>query len=266
MFEEAVLAHEDAGQVHRLVRVIRRTIGLEAVDADLRRLVEIPSGLGPQRLDVAVVALRLAAEELVAALGRRLVEIDAAARRGRRQRQLVKMQPGELRIRSSSGLMCGRSPNPFAAAIGNCAGLLSRGSKKRPLPCISRFATNAFQYVTVPQAPVHVCWLKPARPYALGNSVAPETFVPVTTPCDTCWVLNALPSSASSASNLPGPPALQHRLHRCHVYAEQRRERREVRGGGDDLADVEVAIRPAVGMSGIARMPKIRATSSAPRA
>src|SRR5690242_1049966 len=45
---------------------------------------------------------------------------------------------------------------------------------------------------------------------------------------------------------LAGPPALQHLLHRRNVDAEQRRERREVRRRGDDLADVEVAVGPAV--------------------
>ena len=45
--EQAVLAHEEPREVHRLVRVIRRPVGLEAVDADLRRLVEIPARLGP---------------------------------------------------------------------------------------------------------------------------------------------------------------------------------------------------------------------------
>jgi hypothetical protein len=39
----------------------------------------------------------------------------------------------------------------FFTASGNLVGSLSRGSKKRPMPCISRFAAKAFQYVTDPQ-------------------------------------------------------------------------------------------------------------------
>ncbi len=35
--------------------------------------------------------------------------------------------------------------------------------------------------------------------------MAPDTFVPVTTPLVICWGLNALPSRNNSASNLPGP-------------------------------------------------------------
>src|SRR5215472_11622126 len=89
-------------------------------------------------------------------------------------------------------------PKPFAAAMGNCWALSSRGSKNVPLPCISRTATNAFQYGIEPQ-PVQVCRLMPARPKAGGISVAAER--------PSGW--NPLPSRSSSASNLPGPHALR---------------------------------------------------------
>jgi hypothetical protein len=65
-------------------------------------------------------------------------------------------------------------PRLARAATGYCSLLLSRGSKKVPLPCISRFATNAFQYVTVPQEPVQVCWFTPASPKAAGFNVAAD--------------------------------------------------------------------------------------------
>src|SRR5215831_8279611 len=81
--------------------------------------------------------------------------------------------------------------------MGNCWALSSRGSKNVPLPCISRTATNAFQYGIEPQ-PVQVCRLMPARPKAGGISAAAERPLG--------W--NALPSSSNSASNLPGPHAL----------------------------------------------------------
>src|SRR5215471_16223982 len=104
--------------------------------------------------------------------------------------------PGSLGVtRSGLATMC---PNPFAAAMGNCLALSSRGSKNVPWPCISSTATNAFQYGIEPQ-PVQVCRLTPARPKAGGISVAPERPLG--------W--NALPSSSSSASNLPGPHALR---------------------------------------------------------
>jgi hypothetical protein len=47
LHEETVFAHEEPGEVHRLVRMIRRAIGLEAVDADLGWLVQIPAGVRP---------------------------------------------------------------------------------------------------------------------------------------------------------------------------------------------------------------------------
>src|SRR5262249_20202543 len=81
-----------------------------------------------------------------------------------------------------------------AAATGNCAGSFKRASTNVPLPCISRFATNAFQYGTLPHAP-EVCRLTPARPNAGGMSTAPVAPLGVEAP----------PSSGSCASKRPGP-------------------------------------------------------------
>src|SRR5215813_338959 len=104
--------------------------------------------------------------------------------------------PGSLGVtRSGLATTC---PKRFAAAMGNWSALSSRGSKHVPLPCISRTATNAFQYGIEPQ-PVQVCRLTPASPKAGGISVAAER--------PSGW--NALPSRISSASNLPGPHELR---------------------------------------------------------
>src|SRR5262249_14301863 len=111
-------------------------------------------------------------------------------------------------IRSSSGEMCGRSPNPDAAAMGNCAALFKRGSQNLPLPCISKLATKAFQCGIEPH-PVQVCRLTPPRPNAGGINVAPGTLVAVTVPSLTCLGLKALPSRINSASNFPGPQLLR---------------------------------------------------------
>src|SRR5262249_89762 len=100
--------------------------------------------------------------------------------------------------------MCGRSPKPLAAAIGNCCALFRRGSQNLPTPCISRLATNAFQCGTEPQ-PVQVCRFTPPRPKAGGIKLAPDTFVPVVALSVTCFELKALPSRANSASNFPRP-------------------------------------------------------------
>src|SRR6266849_1297432 len=94
--------------------------------------------------------------------------------------------------------MSGRArlfPNPFFAATGYCDAFIRRRSKNVPCPFSSRFATYAFQYVTVPHPPVQVWRLTPAIPYAGGISVAAGF------PSGR----NALPSRFSSASNLPGP-------------------------------------------------------------
>src|SRR5215472_10910391 len=103
--------------------------------------------------------------------------------------------------------MCGRSPNPLAAAIGNCVLSLRRGSQNLPIPCKSRLATNAFQCGTEPQ-PVQVWRLTPPSPNAGGIKLAPGTFVPVVTPSVTWVELTALPSRNNSASNFPGPQLL----------------------------------------------------------
>src|SRR3954454_9795806 len=94
-------------------------------------------------------------------------------------------------IRSLAWRTC---PNPCSAATGNCEALSRRLSMYVPLPCISRFATKAFHWVTEPH-PVQVCRLTPARPNAGGISVA----------ADVPSGRNAFPSRSSSASNLPGP-------------------------------------------------------------
>src|ERR1700694_3282057 len=78
--------------------------------------------------------------------------------------------------------------------MGNLAGSFNLGSKKVPWPCISRFATNAFQYVVEPH-PVQGPRFTPARPKAGGINVAAEP----------PSMRNPLPSRNTSASNFPGP-------------------------------------------------------------
>src|SRR5438552_16328559 len=97
LHEKSPLANEDAGEVHRAAGVIRRAVGLEALDVDVLGLVVVPARLGPERLAMAAVAVRLPAEELVPAFGRFGIEVDARTRFRRRQRELVEVQAGELR-------------------------------------------------------------------------------------------------------------------------------------------------------------------------
>ena len=122
-----------------------------------------------------------------------------------------------------------------ARRSGTCAASSSRGSKNVPLPCISRFATNAFQCVTEPQ-PVQVCRLTPARPNAGGISVA----------ADLPSGRNALPSRSSSASNLPGPQACSTVRTVGDVRAKQLANGSRLGASAMIAPDVEVAVGPAV--------------------
>ena len=97
------------------------------------------------RRHVAGRALGLAVEQRLAARGRHRVE-RALRRRRRRQRELVGLQRRAASgvTRSTGAVTC---PKPvLAPRSGTASALSSRGSKNVPWPCISRIATNAFQY------------------------------------------------------------------------------------------------------------------------
>src|SRR5437899_9348821 len=53
---------------------VRSTVGLEAVNANVRGSVQIPSRLGPERFCVTVVTASLATKQFVAASGSGLIE------------------------------------------------------------------------------------------------------------------------------------------------------------------------------------------------
>src|SRR5689334_24215220 len=81
-----IVVRPQAGERRRSIAAIRGAIGLERVDADFARRMQVPPWFGPQRFDVAGAAFRLAAEQFVAALRRRGTEaaggraIDARVR------------------------------------------------------------------------------------------------------------------------------------------------------------------------------------------
>lgn len=77
--KDTVFAHEDSRKIHRRVNAVRRAIGLKTIDADLRRRVQIPAGLSPQRLDVTVIAFCFATEQLVSTFSSGGVKIDTGA-------------------------------------------------------------------------------------------------------------------------------------------------------------------------------------------
>src|ERR1051325_6575402 len=93
--EQTILTHENAGQVHRLVNVVRRSIGLETVDADLRGRVQVPSRFGPQWLDVTGIAVCFATEEFVSARRCGRIKINSRFRRRCGNRKLIEMKRSE---------------------------------------------------------------------------------------------------------------------------------------------------------------------------
>jgi hypothetical protein len=102
------------------------------------------------------------------------------------------MEGGELRC--DKVFLRAAIAKPGFCRDGNFDASFKRGSQNVPLPAISRFATNAFQWA-IPPHPVYVCWLLPARPKAGGSKVA----------ADFPSGRKAFPSRINSASNFPGP-------------------------------------------------------------
>ena len=179
------------------------------------------------RRHVAARALRLAVEQRLRRAAAAAASKLPAGGVGARDRELVEVQRRRACgvIRSSVVRRRGRSrsrPRP-----GTCVASSRRGSKKVPLPCISRFATNAFQYVH----------RAPARPRVQvdarrGRTPAGSASRPVL-PSGR----NALPSRNSSASNLPGAPAVRAPSRTVAlVDAEQRRDGAERSGASATIA------------------------------
>src|SRR5690606_8007098 len=80
--EASLLADEESAKGAGAVALVGRSHRLEVVDPDLGGRVHVPAGLRVDRRHVASRALRLAVEELSAALGRLRVEA-ALGRTGR---------------------------------------------------------------------------------------------------------------------------------------------------------------------------------------
>src|SRR4051794_31531969 len=77
--------------------MVRRAVDLKRVYADLLASMHIPSGLGPERFDMAAVAGRFPAEEFfITALGWFGFEILARFRFRCGQRELIKVQRWQL--------------------------------------------------------------------------------------------------------------------------------------------------------------------------
>ena len=66
--------------------MIGSAISLEGIDTDFLRRVQVPTGLGEKRLDVAAIALRFTREEHIPTLRGRKIEISAGYWFGRGNR------------------------------------------------------------------------------------------------------------------------------------------------------------------------------------
>src|SRR5215472_15473582 len=96
LHEMAVFPDENSVQVHGLIDFVRRPVRLEAVDPDLLWCVQVPTGFSPQWLYMAVVALGLAAEQLVSEFSGRGIEVSARLGRRRGNRELIELERRKL--------------------------------------------------------------------------------------------------------------------------------------------------------------------------
>ena len=126
--------------------------------------------------------------------------------------------------------------SPARAATGYCSRLFSRGSKKLPRPCISRLATNAFQYVTAAPGARPRMLIDPRqaerRRDQRGGGLAVGT--------------ERLAIEGELGVELARPPACEHLANRRLVDAQQVDVGLQGRGERHDGADVQIAVGPAV--------------------
>ena len=63
LHEQTVFSHEQPGEIHCLIDVVRGMVGFETIDSDVAWLVQVPAWFSPKWLDMTVIATSLAAEE-----------------------------------------------------------------------------------------------------------------------------------------------------------------------------------------------------------
>src|SRR5215475_1078970 len=90
--EETALTDENGGQVLCFIDVVRRAVGLEAIDANLVGFVQIPAGLRPQRFHMTLDTMRLPTKKLVPSRGSCFVKVHCRGRRRSRNDELKHMK------------------------------------------------------------------------------------------------------------------------------------------------------------------------------
>src|SRR6185437_15993292 len=212
--------------------MIRCTICLEAIDANLRRGVQIPTGFGVERWRVTGAALAGAGKhEFPPPRGARIKAASGRAWSGKRQ--LIKLQGGELardqvRLVLKMTEACPRSDRKLA-------GIVEPRIVKGPLTV---HFEGGYEGVPVrdrtpsgPSMEVHPGKSECRRnEYGRVASVGPKR----------------LAVQYQLGVKVSGTPAVQDLDDGRDIDSEQIGDRRQIRGEGDDGSDVQIPIGPSV--------------------
>ena len=123
----------EAAQRRRSIALVRRALGLEVVDADLLRGVQVPARLRVERRHVARGAARLSRRRAPAPRSAAAASKLAARRLGARQRELIEMERRQLR-RDQIARRCARCRSRSRAAIGELCRVVEARIVERALP------------------------------------------------------------------------------------------------------------------------------------
>src|SRR2546423_1500370 len=233
VIEPALHVREQSAQGGRAISFVRRTVRLELVYANLRGLVRVPPRLGEERRDVTLRAGGFPTEERFAAGGCRAVE-TARGRRRRGDSELIELQRGEFRgrhVRAASFVAeaCLRRNRIFLRVVESLV-------EERPLPL--QFKVSDVSVPVRHGAPA-------ARPRVVVDARHPEGGRDQS---GRRFAVGAegLAVEVQLCVEFSRPPTGEHFLERRVADAQKLRERARVGCERDDLADVEVAVGPAV--------------------
>src|SRR6185437_5798349 len=127
VIEAALGVRPQAAERRSAITAIGRAIGLEIVCTNFLALMHVPTRLSEERRNVASGAFRDAIKEFFAALGCFVIK-TVGGRLGRENRELIKVQSGELRT-DEVGLV-GDVSEAGAGGNGEFRGIIEAGIKK----------------------------------------------------------------------------------------------------------------------------------------